>query len=164
MKILYLHILIIGLFLFSCTERKDGFVQESKLYTGFEMTRELNKKLEATILAKNQILDSLKFSIKQLELQLNANKTDELFKQYELKKQEFLYKNQQFNEENQQLQQTYTEQSLIQINEYINKYGEMNDYDYIYGANGNGSLMYAKDKNDITEEVLVFINKKYQGK
>ena len=148
----------------SCNEKKSGFVQGSKLYNEFAMTKELTKNLEINTQVKNQILDSLKLNIKQLEMKLNATPTDELLQQYELKKQEYLYKSKLFNEETQSLQQTYTEQSLTQINQYIMEFGKAHQYEYIFGANGNGSIMYADEQNDITEQVLTYVNDKYQGK
>jgi len=159
-----IYILIISIFLFSCAEKKDGFVQVSKLYNDFEMTKELSKKLEVSTQVKTQILDSLKFSIKQLEIQLNSDAKEELIRVYELKKQEYLYKEGMFTEESQRLSQTYSDQTMNQINEYVQEFGKSNGYEYIYGASGNGSLMYAKDANDITDQILVFINNKYQGK
>ncbi len=158
--------IIIGMFILfiSCNEKKSGFVQGSKLYNEFAMTKELTKNLEINTQVKNQILDSLKLNIKQLEMKLNATPTDELLQQYELKKQEYLYKSKLFNEETQSLQQTYTEQSLTQINQYIMEFGKAHQYEYIFGANGNGSIMYADEQNDITEQVLTYVNDKYQGK
>jgi outer membrane protein len=156
-------ILLISLFIFSCSEKKDGFVQVSTLYNEFEMTKELNKNLEANVFVKTQILDSLKFNITQLELQLKMNQTEDLFKQYEIKKQEFLYKERVFQDENQRLRQQYNEQSLAQINTYVEAYGNELGYAYIYGASGNGSLMFADDSKDLTAQILIYINEKYQG-
>lgn len=157
-------ILFIAFGFISCSESKDGFVQVSKLYNEFEMTKELTKKIESNTLVKSQILDSLKFNIKQIELKLNAKQTEELLGEYELKKREFIYKDKVFKEESQRLMQQYNAQSLQQINTYVEEYGKANGYDYIYGASGNGSLMYANDSKDLTDQVLIYVNKKYQGK
>jgi outer membrane protein len=51
-----------------------------------------------------------------------------------------------------------------QLNQYITEYGKTKDYEYILGANGSGSLMYADSTLNITEEVTAFANKKYSGK
>lgn len=161
----YLLLILIIYSLISCSHKdKDGYVQVNKLYAEFEMTKELNKKLQTSLNIKKQILDSLKFGLKQVELQLNTNKTDKLLQLYQLKKQEYLYKEQAFNEDNQKMSQQYSEQALNQINKYVEEYGKQNGYEYIYGASGNGSLMYANEKKDITSQVLSFINQKYQGK
>ena len=49
------------------------------------------------------------------------------------------------------------------LNDVILDYGKENECDYILGADGSGSLMYAKDSDDITKDVLVYINNKYKG-
>lgn len=45
------------------------------------------------------------------------------------------------------------------INQKINEYGKEKGYDYIFGAKGDGSIMYASDAKDITKEVIAYINK-----
>jgi outer membrane protein len=45
------------------------------------------------------------------------------------------------------------------INQKVNDYGKEQGYDYIFGAKGDGSIMYASDKKDITKEVIAYINK-----
>ncbi|MCB0401222.1 MAG: OmpH family outer membrane protein [Flavobacteriales bacterium] len=148
----------------SCSEKKDAYVQVSKLYAEFDMTKEHQKKLQQSVTIKTQLLDSLKLQLQQLELQLNSGKSDELIQAYQMKKQEYLYKEKSFMEDNQKMSQVYYEQALNQINDYVEEYGKANGYDYIYGASGNGSLMYAKEENDITDQVLAYINQKYHGK
>ena len=39
-----------------------------------------------------------------------------------------------------------------------------NGYDVIFGASGEGNIMYATDELNITSEVLAYCNKKYSGK
>lgn len=158
-----IYILIFSILFISCNQEKKGYVQASKLYNEFEMAKELNKKLEQSVEIKSQILDSLKFELKQIELQIGTNQTKDLIRRYKLKQEEFLYKEKQFNEDAIRQQQLYTEQTTTQINKYILEFGKQNQYDYIFGANGNGSILYAKDDNDITSEILIFINNKYQG-
>lgn len=45
------------------------------------------------------------------------------------------------------------------INKKVNEYGKENGLDYIFGANGDGSIMYASESNDITKEIIDYINK-----
>jgi outer membrane protein len=42
-------------------------------------------------------------------------------------------------------------------------YGKKHGYDFIYGAQGSGNLMYANGQKNITDEVLKYINERYQG-
>ena len=57
----------------------------------------------------------------------------------------------------------YTMEIWKQINQYISDYGHANDLNFIYGATGSGNLMFARDAYDITEEVIEYCNKRYEG-
>ena len=49
------------------------------------------------------------------------------------------------------------------MSQYIVEFGKQNDYDLILGADGNGTVMYAKEMLDISKNVTVYINNKYKG-
>ena len=49
------------------------------------------------------------------------------------------------------------------MSQYILDYGKNNNYDLILGADGNGVLMYANDKMNISEEITKYINSRYKG-
>ncbi|MBL7845559.1 MAG: OmpH family outer membrane protein [Cyclobacteriaceae bacterium] len=49
------------------------------------------------------------------------------------------------------------------INESIAAYGKENNYDYILGATGNGSLMFANPEVNITNDIIRFCNDRYSG-
>jgi outer membrane protein len=61
-------------------------------------------------------------------------------------------------EEQKLLQAAYS-----QINSFVKEYAEKNGYDIILGTTEEGNVMYGTDKKDITEEVLLLLNKKYKG-
>ena len=67
----------------------------------------------------------------------------------------------------QELKQQYMDEAIQQVwgrlNDYIQLYGEENEFMLILGAQGNGNVMYAQETINITEEVLKFANSKYQG-
>jgi outer membrane protein len=79
------------------------------------------------------------------------------------KRDEYYYKEKQFNEDNQSLLMQHNEQVNKQINQYIEEFGKEKGYKYIYGATGNGSMMYADKEADISKEVISYINDKYTG-
>lgn len=45
------------------------------------------------------------------------------------------------------------------INQKVGEYGKEKGYDYIFGAKGDGAIMYAADAKDITKEVIAYINR-----
>lgn len=50
------------------------------------------------------------------------------------------------------------------ISSYIKEYAEQNAYDIILGSDQNQTVLYSNEQHNITKEVLVFINTKYEGK
>jgi outer membrane protein len=69
----------------------------------------------------------------------------------------------EFDDLNQKQAEDYQKQILLQINTYVKEFGKLNKYQYILGANGEGTLMYADESKDISAEVLQFINNRYEG-
>ena len=52
---------------------------------------------------------------------------------------------------------------LNQVNSLVEAYGKEKDYDIIFGTTLSGNLLYGNDAVDITEELIVEINKSYEG-
>ena len=58
-------------------------------------------------------------------------------------------------------EQKMTQTVLNEVNDYIKEYGKKHGYKYILGATGAGNLVYAKEAYNITEDVMVGLNKEY---
>jgi outer membrane protein len=57
----------------------------------------------------------------------------------------------------------YNEGIWKQINVYLKEYGTEHGYSFIYGANGNGSIMFADSTLEISKDVIPYLNKRYSG-
>lgn len=143
---------------------KKGYVEISKVFNGFEMKKELQQKFERTHAARQKIIDSLSFDLQLLSRELNDKQKDAAWMNgFELKRQDYLKKKKAFDEDNNSLSNQYDKQILEQMTQYINEYGKQEDFDFIYGADGSGVLMYARDTYNISDKVIEFINDKYKG-
>lgn len=60
-----------------------------------------------------------------------------------------------------QEQATRTDELISKIQEYLKDYNENDRYDMVIGYSKGGGVLYAKEKMDITAEVLVGLNEKY---
>jgi outer membrane protein len=49
------------------------------------------------------------------------------------------------------------------MSQYVIEFGKANGYRLIFGNDGNGSVMYGMEADNVTKEVTDFINKKYKG-
>lgn len=79
-------------------------------------------------------------------------------------------KEQQFQQYRQAIQQKaraeearVNQEILAEINAYIKQYGKEKGYDFILGATENGNIVYAAEGKDITDDVLVGLNKQYDA-
>jgi outer membrane protein len=145
--------------LFGKKNLKTGYVEVSKVYQDFKMTKELEKKYEVVSNSRKLFLDSLEITLRTI-----VNQKDKI-EEFNRVKKEYMVRKQQFEQDNQAMNSQYTKQIMTQLNQYMEDYGKQNGYDFVFGANGNGSLMYV-DENayDITTAVTGFVNSKYDGK
>ncbi len=145
---------------------KSAYVNLKELFEGFEMKKELALSLKKDLSQKQSKLDSVLFQLQAFNNKLNSiksNDKEELLKFQQLQNYYVQQKN-AFDEYQYTKTQQFDSQIIEQMTQYIKDFGSGNDYEYIYGLNSNGNIMYAREHKDITKEVLQFINNKYQGK
>lgn len=143
-----------------------GWVNIGKVFNEFTFKKELEIKLKQTEQTRKAIIDSAEFELRVLTREIKAEngKDKEKITQYEVKRENYLNRKQEFENDNAAMGKQYNEQILTQINQYLKDYGKENSLDYILGADGGGGLMYAVEQKDITEAVIKYINERYKGK
>lgn len=144
---------------------KLGYVELTTVFTEFEMTKQYRAKLEATVNARKLIIDSLEMGLKAQSRGIDGNSSmqDPNVQQFIYSKDLYVEKAKQFQEDNQALQQQYDMEINKQITQYVKDFGQEKGYRFIFGAEGSGSLMYARPADNVTKEVIEYINKKYKG-
>jgi outer membrane protein len=144
-------------------QEKIAFINTSEIYDDFQLKKDLELKLKNITQSRKSIADSLK-----LNLQMFANSLDkknvEAVNKFNLMREQYLQKEKQFEEDNHSLAQTYTEQIWKQLNEYIKDFGKTKKYKYIFGVNGEGTLMYADEAENITNELRQYVKDRFNGK
>ncbi|MEM7104341.1 MAG: OmpH family outer membrane protein [Bacteroidota bacterium] len=141
---------------------KVGFVNNHLLFEGFNGKKALEARLTEFGETHQPVLDSLELQLTYLYSEIQAGKED-LIPAYSAKELAYKQLSQEFEQKYNAQSQEYMTSIWKQINEYVEAYGEEFQYDYIFGAMGNGNLMYGNREKDLTEEVLKFINEKYEG-
>lgn len=137
--------------------KKVAYVQNDKLLSEFTLAKELDEDLEKVRLSRRNELDSLEL---QMKLLYQAEGESEQLKTLQT---QYLEKKNYYNQEVLNLQQSFNEQIEKRLNEYIMAYGKENGYEFIHGASGVGSLLYADESKDITDELIEYVNGKYEG-
>ena len=99
------------------SEPKTAFVNIGKLYSDFQMKKELENKITNVQQARKTIMDSLELSLKVIAKQLDAiGKTnEEMSNRFIGLREEYLTKQKQFSEDNTAMTQQYNEQIMKQL-------------------------------------------------
>lgn len=165
--ILYIICIIfigVSLFMYMYTQKKIAYIDNVYLFEHSKIKSDLYEKLKKDQQVRESILDTIKNNIILVENKLtNDRENKELLKQYVISKETFLQKKQKFSEELETLNRETDNKIWQKINQKIIDFGKEKNYTYILGANGQGSIMYAKETEDITEDVMKFINDDYEG-
>jgi outer membrane protein len=127
---------------------KKGYVINQKIFEGFSGTNELEQKLNKIKIVNKRKLDSL-FVV--VESEKNNKGLAVMYQD--------LLRSSQLQE--QDLSAKYTSEIWRHINDGIADFGKQEGYEFIFGASGNGGIMYANDVNDITEDIVSYLNARY---
>lgn len=136
------------------TEPKIVFMESGKVFEAFEMKKDLDKILEADLKSEAQHMDSLGVILNQS----SHLDTLELFK---LRKAYYVAE-ELFNRKYEQLAKEYTNQVHERLNLYIEDYSKEKGYSIVLGSSG-GNVMYVADAENITENLIEYVNTKYSN-
>jgi outer membrane protein len=139
------------------------YVNMETIYDSFPMKKELEARLTNIQQARKNILDSLKIELNAISLSVKSEKDVEAIQKFQIKKQQYLVKQKNFEEDNQSATQSYSDQIWKQINQYVKDYGKSHTYTFILGTEGSGTIMYSDETKDITKDLSDYINERYHG-
>lgn len=131
------------------TEGKTVYVLNSAVFAGFKGKQTLESKLKKMKEDNKKVLDSLSGVVER-------NNKPEILQHYRNTEDNFRILEQQLSEQ-------YTADIWKRINAYLVAFGKEKHYAFIFGASGNGNVMYADDAVNVTEEAIEFINNKYEA-
>ena len=153
----------------SCQQEKIGYVDNVKLMNDYQekIDIEAKFKVKADALTKKRDSISQAFQIEAQAFQAKAQKmsqakAQEEYAQFQQKGQ---FIGQQLQQEDQQLQlegQTEMDSVVSKVKKEIQAYGKLNGYSYILGGGEGGSVLYGKEANNLTSEIVKLLNDKYK--
>ncbi len=134
----------------SCREQKTGFVDVFKLVSEFELQKEYTAQARREFEQARAAIDSVVYVQGAKDPAAAEKLKNALYG-------ELSQKAEAHNKEIEQMLWT-------RLNPYITDFGKEKGYTYIYGANGTGNVLYAAESEDVTGEVVKYVNKRYHGK
>lgn len=136
------------------SKTKIVYVNNSELFDGFIMTKELKSSGEKEFIRRKTALDNLYTQIQSKSI--GASQKEILMKQFIQGKEELEQFNQIF---------ATNESSKIwsRIHSYTEDFSKENGYQLIIGSENKTTVLYADEKMTVTKELLMYINKRYEG-
>lgn len=148
-------LLIISFLLFDkiYTNEKIVYIDNQKLFDNFQMTKDLKKNGETEFNLRKKEIDSLYLKVQG---NMGESERESIMKLLISKREEFDY----FN-------QTYASSEAIKIwnriDSYVLKFSEEKEYKIIIGANSKRDVLFADKEIDVTQELIDYVNKRYEG-
>ena len=135
------------------SSQKIVFMENGTVFESFEMKQDYDKRMEKEMKKESLFLDSL-------GVILNSGSITDSLKIYQLRK-EYYVSEEIFNKKVEQLSTQYTTEVNDRLNSYIKEYAEEKGYDIILGSGGSGNIMHVREEDNVTQDLIKYINKKY---
>lgn len=144
------------------TRPKIGYMRSYDVYQNSKLSQHYNQQIQMISNSRKMALDSMEYTLQDLEAKLLQNKENmELMKAYNSLGENYLRNKKGYDEQIKNLTMQFEEKIWKAINEYTASYGSKQGYDFIYGANGDGALMYADQGHDVTEDLIHDMNEEF---
>lgn len=150
------------------TQRKVAYVDSNELMSNYKGMKDAKQEYEGKMKVWKANVDSLMMGwekeLKAYEKERRTMSKKEIKLKEELlrNKQEQIGNYQKAVQENAMKEEQMATQTVVnQVNDFLKEYGKEHSYDFIYGANASGNIVYANEGYDITQEVLEGLNKEY---
>lgn len=155
-------------FLHYSPQHTYAYVDAQKLLNGYKGMQDARKQYEMQVMSWRSNLDTLRTEmeekVKEYETKKERLPARELHLMEELldtKHEQYANFEQVITEKIHRADQELTSKVLAKVNDYIKRYGQSKGYDIIMAATQYGNIVYAKDKIDITDEILQGLNTEY---
>ncbi|MBF4485860.1 OmpH family outer membrane protein [Flavobacterium sp. CSZ] len=157
--LLVCNVLLIAIVIFYLTytytqKNKTVYVDNVKLFNDFSMTKELKNSGEKEFNLKKSKVDSLYSKLQYPGLSISEKK---------ITMQQFV----QYKEELEQFNQFFAaEQSTkiwARIKSYSAQFSKDRNYQLIIGSDNKQTILFADEEIDVTNDLITYLNKKYEG-
>jgi len=168
-QIIAVNIVIASLIVFGgikYASTKVAYVDNNKLIMEYEGSKKAQEEIKVKITNWQANVDTLGSELEQ-KVKIYQEEQEKLSSKQKQEREEELYNlQQQFYQYREAIQQKMAEEDakvtgevVGEINEFVENYAKDNGYLIIFGASGNGNMVYASQSLDITGTILEKMNK-----
>lgn len=137
----------------SCNKPSIGYVNPNKLMQGYHGATAQHAVFKAKALGWQQRIDSLGRELQALAAAPPATRA--------AKEQQFGRYREAIEQQARQENERLTKAVLEEVNAYLKQYGKAKGYTFLLGATEGGNIVYAAEGTDVSEDVLVGLNARY---
>ncbi|MGB5170535.1 OmpH family outer membrane protein [Eudoraea sp.] len=166
MKKLLLFSVLLGFL--SCEQTKMGYVDNVELMNKYQEKIDIEAryttKTEALTRRRDSISQAFQIEAQAFQLKSKGLTQEKAQEEYGILQQKGQFIGQQLQQEEQQLQlqgQTEMDSLIKKVKEQVRDYGESKGYTYILTGGEGGSVLYGKEADNLTEEILKILNAAY---
>lgn len=153
--VLLMSVLSVFFLFYFCKSGKEiVYVDSAKLFDGFSMTKEMKRVGEKEFNSRKSILDNLYSNLQSPAI--SASQKKELMQQFIKGKEELEQFNQTFASEQ-------TTKIWSRIKSYTSEFSQDKNYQLVVASDNKQTVLFADEKIDVTDELLTYLNKKYEG-
>lgn len=131
-------------------EKKIAYIDVIQLVNDYHFKKDLELQADAALQQHKNSLDSINALLK-----VNAQDA-QLLALSDTRQKEFAFHYQEINKD-------INTQVWSRLNPLISKYGEINNYDILIGANGMGTVLYGSKGNNVTDDLIKYVNDNYEN-
>lgn len=140
-------------FVYNYSLQKTVYVDSSKLFENFQMTKEMKIIGEKEFNARKRSLDAIYSTLQSKTISEMDRKA---------LMQNFIQGKEDLEQFNQNFAAEESSKIWARINNYAKEFSKVNKYQLVI-ASMNNNVLYADEEIDVTNALLIFINKKYEG-
>jgi len=164
-------VIAVGSLFFSQFSSELVYVDVNEMLEGYKRTAIVRAEFEKKATTMKANVDSL-VSGWQNDLKAYEKERSKMSKkEIELKQELLANKQQQINNYQQAIQKQLAEEDqkatqtvINDINDFVKDYGKKKGYKIIFGAVGNGNIMYAQEGTNLTPKLIELLNAEFEGK
>lgn len=162
---LLIVVLLMIIVFFQNKKEEIVFIDNVRVFKGFNMTSELGKINEKKYEPQLKRFDSLVKSLTDMEsiLSKKSQLSNSDKEAYANLKRVVVLQDQEMQNLRIAVKDDINKQVWERLNTYVNEYGKEKEIKLILGAQGQGNIMYGDSLKDITNDFLVYANNKYEG-
>ena len=154
LNLFLISIIVIFIFLTFNSQPKVVYVDNVKIFNDFNMTKELKLSGEKEFNSRKTYLDSLSSKLQSSEIPPQEKK---------ILMQEFIQKKEELEQFNQIFASEQSSKIWARIKSYTTEFSKENKYKLIIGSENKSNVLFADEDIDVTDDLLTYINKKYEG-